>query len=74
MIGMPNSAPNTPGLVMVNVPPETSSGLSCLLRARVREVGDGAAQAEQVLLVGVLDDRTISPQSSATAMPTLICL
>ena len=57
MIGMPNSAPNTPGLVIVNVPPCTSSGLSCLAARAVGEVGDRAAQAEQVLLVGVLDHR-----------------
>ena len=57
MIGMPNSAPNTPGFVIVNVPPETSSGLSCLRARAVREVGDRAAQPEQVLLVRVLDHR-----------------
>jgi hypothetical protein len=34
MIGMPNCEPNWPGLVIVNVPPCTSSGLSCLARAR----------------------------------------
>ena len=35
MMGNPNSAPKMPGLVMVNVPPCTSSGFSCLVRARV---------------------------------------
>jgi hypothetical protein len=35
MIGMPNSAPKTPGLVMVNVPPATSSVFSFFSRARL---------------------------------------
>ena len=61
MIGMPNCAPNVPGLVMVNVPPCTSSGLSCLARARVGQVGDAAAEPEQVLLVGVLQDGDDEP-------------
>ena len=42
---------------MVKVPPVTSSGLSCLLRARGGEIGDRAGQPEEILLVGVLDDR-----------------
>ena len=45
------------GFVIVNVPPDTSSGLSCLLARAGGEIGDRAAQAEQILLVGVLDDR-----------------
>ena len=46
-----------PGLVIVNVPPCTSSGLSFFDRARVGQVVDRAAQAEQVLLVGIPDHR-----------------
>jgi len=34
MMGRPKVSPNTPGLVMVKVPPVISSGLSCLVRAR----------------------------------------
>ena len=47
MIGMPNSAPKTPGLVIVNVPPATSSGLSCFARARFARSAIGAAQARR---------------------------
>ena len=42
---------------MVKVPPCTSSGLSFFVRARVAEVVDRAAQAEEILLVGVADHR-----------------
>jgi hypothetical protein len=35
----------------VNVPPPTSSGLSCFARFG-REIRDGAAQAEQIELIG----------------------
>src|ERR1022692_3148767 len=34
MMGIPNFAPKMPGLVMVNVPPCTSSGFNFLVRAR----------------------------------------
>ena len=33
MIGVPISAPNTPGFVIVNVPPDISSGVSVFVRA-----------------------------------------
>ena len=54
MMGSPNWAPKLPGFVIVKVPPWTSSGFRPLARARVGEVRDRAAQAEQVLLVCVL--------------------
>ena len=46
-----------PGLVIVNVPPCTSSGLSFFERARAGEIVDRAAEPEQVLLVGVANHR-----------------
>ena len=39
-IGVERSEPKTPPLVIVNVPPSSSSGLSLLLGARGDEVGD----------------------------------
>ena len=45
-----------PGLVIVNVPPWTSSGESFLVRARSPRSLIDAGEAEDVLLVGVLDD------------------
>jgi hypothetical protein len=48
-------------LVIVKVPPATSSGFSCLLPRAVREVGHGAADADQVFLVRVLDHRHDQP-------------
>ena len=56
MIGMPKSVPNEPGLVTVNVPPCTSSGLSCLARARAA-TSAMPGDAEQTLLVGLVHDR-----------------
>ena len=46
-----------PGLVIVNVPPCTSSGTQLLGARAGGQVVDRAAQAEQVLLVGVADHR-----------------
>jgi hypothetical protein len=44
-----------------------------LFRPRARgDIGDRTAQAEQALVVGVLDDRNDQPQSSATAIPRLM--
>jgi hypothetical protein len=61
MIGRPNTAPKIPGLVIVNVPPCTSSGLSCFDLARAREVLNRAAQPEHVALVGVANHRDDQP-------------
>ena len=57
MIGMPNSAPKTPGIRDRERAAGHFVGLELLARARGRQIGDGAAEAEQVLLVRVLDDR-----------------
>ena len=46
-----------------------------LLRARaLTEIGDAALEAEEVEFVAPLRTGTMSPQSSATAMPALTCL
>ena len=61
MIGIPNSDPNTPGFVIVNVPPSTSSGLSCLARARAARSADRPAQTQDIQLVGAFDHRNDEP-------------
>ena len=73
MIGMPNCAPKTPGFVIVNVPPGTSSGLSCLARARSARSAIALLRPSRFFSSAFLMTGTISPQSSATAMPTLTC-
>ena len=72
MIGVPINAPYWPGLVIVNVPSLTSSGVSFLFRARSpRSLMAWQAQAgsshRHFLMTG-----TISPHSRFTAMPILI--
>jgi len=74
MIGIPNSAPNTPGLVIVKVPPDTSSGFSCLARARLARSATARLMPTRFFSSACLTTGTISPQSSATAMPMLISL
>ena len=44
MMGVPKRPPKTPGLVMVNVPPATSSGFSCLARARSKRLSPDEVQ------------------------------
>ena len=57
MIGVARTVPNWPGLVIVNVPPWTSSGRE-LLRARaLRQVGDRRCEALQVQALRLLYDR-----------------
>ena len=53
MIGSVSAVPNGPMFVIVNVPPTTSSGPSCLLFARVGEVTDLPGDEPQPLAVGV---------------------
>ena len=65
MIGMPNSAPKTPGFVIVNVPAGDFVGLELLCARARRQIRDGAAQPQQILLVRVLDDRARSVPSRA---------
>ena len=45
-----------PELVSVKVPPRTSSGVELLAARALGEVGDGARDAQEVLLLGLLDD------------------
>ena len=72
MIGSPNCAPKLPGLVMVNVPPCTSSGLSFLARARSATSAMARDRPRMLSSSARLTTGTISPFSSATAMPRLI--
>ena len=54
MIGVASTAPNCPGLVIVNVPPWTSSGLEPLGPGSLGEVGDRGGEpleAEPLRLV-----------------------
>ena len=57
MTGIVSSVPNGPGLVIVNVPSEMSSGVSFFERARDGEVADVAGDGAHALAVGVADDR-----------------
>src|SRR5438132_582331 len=72
MTGIPNSAPNTPGLVIVKVPPATSSGFSCLLRARPARSATARLKPSRLRSSAFLMTGTINPQSSATAMPPFL--
>src|SRR5215467_14559021 len=73
MIGVPVSDPNTPGLVIVNVPSWTSRGSSRLVRARLARSLSARVSPVSERLSAPLMTGTINPQSSATAMPMLIC-
>ena len=57
MIGSVSAVPNGPMFVIVNVPPTTSSGPSCLLFARVARSRISRAIEPQALAVGVADHR-----------------
>jgi hypothetical protein len=57
MIGNCIIVPYWPGLVMVKVPPERSSGDSCLERARPGQVDDLAGDGPQPLGLGVAQHR-----------------
>ena len=74
MIGVPNCSPKIPGLVMVKVPPPTSSGLSFLPRARSARSTMARAMPRKLFSSASLMTGTIRPQSSATAMPMLMFL
>ena len=54
---MSKSAPWLPMLVMVNVPPDSSSGLRFPGACALRDVGDRACQPGQRQVAGVLDHR-----------------
>ena len=54
---MSNSAPWLPMLVMVNVPPDSSSGLRSPRAGPRRDVGDRARQPGQRQVAGVVDHR-----------------
>ena len=72
--GVPNCSPKMPELVSVNVPPATSSGASFLLRARSAMSTIPRAMPRKFFSSSCLMTGTISPQSSATAMPMLMFL
>ena len=61
MIGMPNCAPNWPGIGDRERAAVHFVRLELLAARALGDVGDRAAQAEQVLLVGVPDDRHDQP-------------
>ncbi len=72
MIGVPNRLPKIPGLVIVNVPPWTSSGLSLFCRALSARSVTVLAMPERLRSSACRTTGTISPQSRATAMPMLM--
>ena len=74
MIGVPMSEPNTPGFVIVNVASWTSSGRSFFARARVARSFSCRVRPTSESSSACLMTGTMSPQSSATAMPRLYCL
>jgi hypothetical protein len=57
MIGVSNSAPLLPMLVMVNVPPESSSGADLVGAGAIGDVRDLAGDAGDVEVARLLDDR-----------------
>ena len=57
MIGVSISAPREPVLVMVNVPPESSSGVILFAPGAVGHVGDLAGEPGEVEVPGVVDHR-----------------
>ena len=67
--GRPNCAPTLPGLVMVNVPPCTSSGFSFFARARSATSAIARDKPRMFFSSASLTTGTISPPSRATAMP-----
>ena len=69
MMGKPITVPKTPGLVMVKVPPCTSSGESFLARARSARSPMRRASPTRESSSAFLTTGTMSPQGSATAMP-----
>ncbi len=71
MMGKPMVVPKIPGLVMVKVPPWISSGLSCLERARPARSFSRRARPVSDSSSALRTTGTISPWSSATAMPML---
>src|SRR5437868_4118119 len=70
-MGVPMRPPKPPGLVIVKVPPCTSSGLSCFVRARSPRSLTARARPSSDFSSEFLITGTINPQSSATATPIL---
>ena len=68
-IGVDISEPKTPPLVMLNVPPVSSSSFSWPSRARLAEIGDGLLDLGEAHRVGVADHRHHQAAGAATAMP-----
>src|SRR5215208_2906112 len=74
MIGVASTAPKAPGLVMVKVPPLSSSGESCFLRARCATSSMRAASPSCDSSWAFRITGTISPSSpSDTAIPRCTC-
>ena len=74
MTGVPNRLPKLPKLVMENVPPCTSSGLSWRERARVARSTMERCSPSTFFSSASRITGTISPFSSATAIPMLMSL
>ena len=60
-IGVESSEPNTPPFVIVNVPPESSCGVSVLSRARCAMRRDLAFEPGEIEALGVAHDRHHEP-------------
>ena len=69
MIGIDQIEPNTPGLVMVKVPPCTSSSVSVFSRARRPRSSSSRATPTKLFWSASLMTGTVRPSSSATPTP-----
>ena len=69
MIGVSNSAPRLPVLVSVNVPPDSSSGLTCPARVRAARSAIFLASPAMLRSPALRMTGTIRPRSVSTAMP-----
>ena len=69
MMGTLMIEPNGPGLVIVNVPPCTSSGMSFLDRARLATSLMALASPTRFIDSAPFTTGTMRPSSSATAIP-----
>src|SRR5215470_13755534 len=72
MMGVPIKPPYWPGLVIVNVPSLTSSGVSFLFRARSPSSLSALVSPKRFFSSAFLMTGTIKPHSRFTAIPILI--
>src|SRR5438034_9163040 len=70
--GVPNRLPKTPGLVIVNVPPCTSSTLKRLVRARSARSFTARATPRKFFSSACLMTGTMRPASSATDRKSVV--